>query len=326
MDDTGRGWVALLRAQAGVFTVEQAAENGFDYYRLRWKVRSGRWRRVHPRVYSAHSGPLSWAARLWAAVLFAGSGAVLCRQTAAHAWGLVEAPTPIVHVLVVGAGHPRATPGVAVHRTRELRRGDVFRSRAPTRTSFDRTVLDLVELATRPDDVQALVAKAMQRGRTTPARLGRALERRPRLRHRRLVREALVLAEQGAESLLEIRHEELGRAHGLPVPRRQAHHDRGNRSARLDAFYESYGVAVELDGRLSHTEARQWWDDMDRDNSLQTQGLLVLRFPGFIVLNDPCRVAATIAKALHSRGWTTPYHPCPTCQTTPDRSKEMCGG
>lgn len=307
------GWDALLKTQAGIFTFEQALAHGISDHRLRWRVRSGRWQQVHRRVYAAFSGPLSYESRLWAAVLYAGDGAVLCLDTAAYAWGLIDRPPGRIHVLVRRAGRPVSAPGVEVHRTRNLPATDVYRSRAPDRTGMERTILDLAERADREEDVCALVARAVQQRQTSPARLRRALAHRPRVRHRRLIRECIGLAAEGAHSVLEMRHARLGRSHGLPSPSRQVRRARGDRSCYLDAAYEQYGVVVELDGRLVHTSARQWWDDMDRDNQLQAEGLMVLRFPGFLILTDPCRVAADIARALRARGWNGKFRTCPNC-------------
>jgi hypothetical protein len=313
---TNAHWDAVLQAQCRVFTVAQAHRHGITEHRIRWQLRSGRWQRVHPRVYAAYSGPLTYESRLWAAVLYAGGGrAALCLQSAAYAWGLLDARPQTVHVLVAGSSKLVAAGGVRIHRTRRLTRADVYHSADPARTGVERTVLDLADRMGRPRDVCALLARAVRDGRTNGPRLAAAIERTPAVRHRRLLRELCELAAGGAQSLLEMRHATLGRDHGLPRPIRQAPYDRGGREGfyRLDALYEGYGIVVELDGRLVHTEPRQWWDDMDRDNRLQTSGLTVLRFPGFMVLGEPCRVAADLAAALRARGWTGVFRSCPAC-------------
>lgn len=317
------GRAALLDAQERVFTIAQAGAHGIADHHIRSQIRAARWQQVHPRVCVAHSGPLTYEARLWAAVLYAGGGAALCRETAAHAWGLLPSRPGTVHVLIVRSFPLHSARGVTVHRTHDLPRNEVYRSRAPDRTSVERTVIDLLGQAKSPEDVGALIAGAVQTGRTTPARLAAALERWPRLRNRRLARGVLALASDGAQSPLEIQHARLGRRHGLPTPSRQAPRPGPGHSCYLDALYEQYGVAVELDGRLIHTRARRWWADMDRGNRLQTADLITLRFPGFLVLSDPCRVAADIAAALHARGWPTPHRLCPNCPSAPSVGLSM---
>jgi very-short-patch-repair endonuclease len=307
-------WDALLRVQAMIFTLRQARDHGFTDHQLRWRVTRGSWQQIHPRIFVAHNGPLSYESRLWAAVLYAGEDAALCLGTAAHAWGLVTTAPATIHVVVEGSARRNAARGVRVHRTPGLPRREVFRSGdAPDRTSVERTVLDLIHRTAHPADVSAIVARSVQQGRTTGPRLAAALATRERLRHTRLVAECVELAGEGAHSVLEMRHAQLHRRHGLPVPTRQRRHVRPDRSWYLDAVYEAYGLAVELDGRLVHTSPAQWWADMDRDNQLQVDGYLVQRFPGFVILSDPCRVAADLARALVARGWPGPFRRCPRC-------------
>ena len=59
---------------------------------------------------------------------------------------------------------------------------------------------------------------------------------------------------------------------------------------------------VEIDG-AQHMDALQYWDDMDRGNSLQTGGHRVLRFPAWVVRRRPVYVAAEILSALREAGY-----------------------
>ena len=59
---------------------------------IKFRVRSGRWRQIHPGVYATFTGMPGRGARLWAAVLSAGPGAVLSYQTAAELQGLADKP------------------------------------------------------------------------------------------------------------------------------------------------------------------------------------------------------------------------------------------
>jgi len=58
---------------------------------------------------------------------------------------------------------------------------------------------------------------------------------------------------------------------------------------------------VEIDGRW-HMDARAWWEDMQRDNELTIDGYRVLRFPAFVVRDNPELVAMQIARALRQAG------------------------
>jgi very-short-patch-repair endonuclease len=51
-----------------------------------------------------------------------------------------------------------------------------------------------------------------------------------------------------------------------------------------------------------HMDARQYWNDMNRDNDLNIDGYHVLRFPAWIVRHQPEMVAAKIRDALRNYG------------------------
>jgi very-short-patch-repair endonuclease len=53
-------------------------------------------------------------------------------------------------------------------------------------------------------------------------------------------------------------------------------------------------------------EATAWWADMRRGNDLMISGLRVLRFPAFVVRDQPDVVAAQIRDALGRARVTVP--------------------
>ncbi|OHV45767.1 hypothetical protein BCD48_21605 [Pseudofrankia sp. BMG5.36] len=307
-------WGALIRAQAAAFTVEQAKRHGIPDYRVWAQVAAQRWQRVHPRVYAAYNGPLTADTRLWAAVLYAGPEAVLCRETAAHSWGLLDEPPPVIHVLVTGPMKLTSAEGVQIHRTRRsLTAMDICRSDAPPRTSPERTVLDLAE---QLDDLEALcelVAKAVRSRITTGTRLNQALEHRSHVRHRKLLEECCLLAADGAHSLLEMRHALLCRRHGLPEPARQVRFQGQGGWYTFDGFYERERLVVELDGWKYHGHHEAWLKGQLRDFDIKVDHLEILHLPGSLVLANPCEAARRQATALHLRGWTGSLRPCRSC-------------
>ncbi|HYJ26327.1 MAG TPA: hypothetical protein VEW73_01355, partial [Nocardioides sp.] len=104
------------------------------------------------------------------------------------------------------------------------------------------------------------------------------------------------------------------RAHGLPLAERQ-HADRiaGGRVYR-DARYASYGLDVELDGRLDHTALGQRDRDLDRDLESATTGRRTIRLGWGQVYDRPCRTAGHVARLLALGGWTgTPKRCSPDC-------------
>jgi hypothetical protein len=105
-------------------------------------------------VYAAFTGKPTRRAELWAAVLRAGPSAVLSHQSAAEVWGLLNSPSPVIHVTVPHDRNPERRgqiPGVVIHRSRSLRQARHPALRPP-RTRVEETVLDLVECARSFDE------------------------------------------------------------------------------------------------------------------------------------------------------------------------------
>jgi very-short-patch-repair endonuclease len=156
------------------------------------------------------------------------------------------------------------------------------------------------------------VTKAVQRRLTTPEALSRALQRRTRIRHRKLIGELLADVASGVHSALEHRYlHDVERAHGLPKPSRQA--SRPGKGVFVDVLYREFALIVELDGRIGHVEEGRW-RDRRRDNMHAASGALTLRFGWHEVTREPCAVALDVAEVLIGRGWTGYPAKCPRCQ------------
>src|SRR5690349_13456646 len=72
---------ALVRSQVGVLSLVQAREHGWSVDRLRVQLDAGRWRRVHRGVYVTHTGKVTYAQRIYAAILYCGHGALASSET-----------------------------------------------------------------------------------------------------------------------------------------------------------------------------------------------------------------------------------------------------
>jgi very-short-patch-repair endonuclease len=131
----------------------------------------------------------------------------------------------------------------------------------------------------------------------------RAVERQPRARRRALVVSVARFAAGGAHSLPEIEFVRLCRRARLPEPTCQVSRvDAAGRRRYLDAYFEEYGVHVEVDGE-QHLDARAWWVDLKRQNDLWVAGDRVLRFPAWVVRHCPAEVAAQVRAAPVAAGW-----------------------
>ena len=295
----------LLDRQCGVLSRGQATSYGLSRGAVAARLRSGRWRRVHPRVYATFTGPLPRGAQIWAALLYAGPDALLCGHTAAEIDGLVDRPrSSIIHVAVPAHRQIRAQPGVRIHRSRRHALAGRLKA-CPPRTCIEETVLDLVTGAATGHEALALVAGACQRRLTTAGRLAAACAVRRNLRWRCVILPALRDVADGAHSLLELRYlRDVERRHGLPRGQRQRPMHRGRRREWTDVGYGDHATVVELDGRLGHDEVGAAWRDMRRDNAAVVAGEAPLRYGWADVMGRPCTVAAQVGAVLRSRGWS----------------------
>jgi hypothetical protein len=131
--------VRVVERQHGRITWAQLLALGASRSTLNGWTASGYLTRVLPKVYAVgHTAP-SREADLWAAVLYAGPGAMLSHASAAHHRGLIMYAPDAIHVST-----PRrkikSAPGVRVHANRQLDRG--VHLGIPTTTNAQ-TVLDL---------------------------------------------------------------------------------------------------------------------------------------------------------------------------------------
>ena len=315
-DENDLSWQFLLQGQSRVVSRQQAREEGLTRAAIDWRLESGAWRRLQRGAYAAFTGDPPREAKLWAAVLRVGPGAVLSHETAAEVHGLTDKPSSQIHVSVPAERHPgrhRKIRGVVIHRCRGLRPQWQPPWQLP-RTTVEDTVLDLVAKARTFDDAYGWISAAVGRRLTSAELLGQALASRSRIRWRAWITGALQDAADGVHSPLE-RNYVYGveRAHGLPTARRQARRRHGSGTRYLDNLYEGYGLCVELDGLAAHP-AEGRWRDTRRDNANRVQGTETLRYGWPDATVHRCRTAAEIAAVLRRLGWQGTPHPCsPTC-------------
>jgi hypothetical protein len=304
----------LARNQSGMVSRSQAIQAGLSPGMIKFRVNSGQWRQVHPGVYAAFTGGLGRGSRLWAAVLSAGSGAVLSHETAAELHRLTDKMTEPIHVTVPVQRRVVAVEGVKLHRS--ARAVEAAQSRTyPPRTKVEETVLDLAQAAATFDDVCGWVTRAIARELTDEARLHAAIDVRARLRWRDDLRDLVTAAAGGDHSVLEFRyHHDVEQAHGLPESMRQVPFTGpSGRRGRRDRVYEEYAVVIELDGRLAHP-AENHRKDRARDNAAAVDGQQSLRYGWLDVRQQPCSTAVQVAAVLRLRGWDGRPRRCsPAC-------------
>lgn len=309
----------LLTQQEGVICHRQVLACGGSYHDVRRMLRRREWAPVHPGVYVNHTGTTTWRQRAWAAVLYAGPGAALDRESALRSdvgpgWRGCPDSDPI-RVAVDVRRTVTATPGVRVRRVAGLA-AKVRESASPPRMRVEEATLDFA--LSREDDhaaFEALAASVRARS-TTAERLLDAVVARQRISRRRWLVDVLTDIRDGSCSVLEHGYlTRVERAHGLPRSRRQ-HHEEPAAAHGLyrDVHYEGLGVEVELDGRAFHDEPNQKDDDLDGDLDLVVQQRTSVRLGWGQVYRRTCRTACRVARILQARGWEGTPTPCgPDC-------------
>jgi len=284
---------AVLRRQAGVISRDQALAAGLSRQRISRLLTTGRWIRVHPRVYLMASRDLTDEARVRAAALWAGEPATVSGLAAAWWHGLWPDPPSTVDITVSPGRCLRVRPGVRVRR-RELTHADRVGIRDLWITGLPLTVLEAaVALGERGPD---LLDRAMQR-RVSLEALRRAHARNLGRRGSAIASRLLIAAADRAASAAERELKALLRAERIAGW--VCHYRLGG--YEIDFAFPEHRVAVEVDGWAFHQDAQVFRTDRQRQNRLVLAGWTPLRFTWHDLTRRPGQVAAEIRAALARR-------------------------
>jgi very-short-patch-repair endonuclease len=273
---------------------------------IRHRLETGRWRSAERGVYVTHSGPVTEEQRLVIGSLAAGAGrpAPLAGLSALARMGFRGFGQEAVHVLLPWRRRDlNPPPWVIVHRTRHLAPDELHSLAVPPHTREVRSLIDAAQWAATDERAAMIVAAGYQQRLVASDQLARALASRTSVRRRRLILQTAEDAAGGSHSLPEIDFlRELRRARIPPPSRQVVRRDAAGGKRYLDAYFEEYGVHVEIDGS-HHLDVRQWWADLRRQNDLWIAGDRLLRFPGFIIRTRPDEWVPQLRAALIAGGW-----------------------
>lgn len=314
---TSGPWQERVEEQDGVLARRQALTGGLTDDQWQWRLASGRWQPVLPGVAATHSGPVTMRQRAWAAVLYAGAGAVLAGDAALTELGLQVPGQPArldVAVpdrrTVVRQTFSHRPPGadddevlarcVVPHSVSRLA-CFVHPARVLPTMRLAPAVLHAAAWAPSGRAAEWRVAAAVQQRMVLPRELRATLGQLPRLRRRQLLLTVLDDVELGAHAASELDLLRFLRRHGLPAPDRLQRPVRSGRLRYLDAWWERQRVAAELDG-AHHRSVAAWEDDVLRANDLvvagRADGTVLLRFTTGNLRHDAARVAAQLTRVL----------------------------
>jgi predicted transcriptional regulator of viral defense system len=178
--------------QAGYFTAAQAREAGYSWPLISYHATRGRFVRAARGLYRLRDYPSSPREELIAAWLRLAPDAAVSHESALEALGLSDVIPDSIHLTVPRARRKLSrTAGVSIHTTiRPLEVTDVLTRDGVRLTAPARTIVDVAEAGTAPEQVVIATRQAVERGMTTAARVRAAARSRSR-RVRDLIETAL---------------------------------------------------------------------------------------------------------------------------------------
>lgn len=285
-----------LATQDGIITRAQALQSGMSDAAIRHAIRpGGPWQRLRSGLYASFSGALTDRQRLQAALLHGGPDAALSGADACRAHGLRYVPGDMpITVVVPNNRQVVSLAGVRIIRVRRPPRVR-FVSGLPM-VEIDRAVLDLCSCLRSLRDVRAVVCECVQRGRTTPQRLGLELDRFA-TRNSRLARRAIADVTLGCRSAPECELNDIvRRSLLLPAPRLNvALPDVAG--VVPDAWWPEARLIVEVDSVEHHQMGLTPEKTQRRHAALAAAGWVVLPISPRRLRDDPVGVLREIEAA-----------------------------
>jgi hypothetical protein len=288
----------LLDRQHGVLSRAQATTLGVASGTIEYRIRAGGpWQRIFPGVYLTGRGEPTVDQRDMAALLYAGDRSLLSGRAALGRYGILPRSAGIVDVLVPLASSRDDLGYLKIHRTRRM--PSMIATQGPIRfTTIPRAVTDAALGAGSLRDMRAVVAVGVDRGRCTPEELLAELEH-SRLPNSAKLRSVIDDVDRGIRSAPEGDLMDLIKRSGLPQPVYNPRLYLGRVFlAKPDAWWEAFGVAVEVDSREHHFGEADWESTMQRHTRMTAAGIRVLHFTPWRIRTEPDEVIAVIRETL----------------------------
>lgn len=295
---------SVAAGQHGVFGRSQVVALGVGSEAIRWRLRTGRWEPVFPKVYGLAGAPETWSQRVMAGCLHWSPDATASHRAAAKLRGMCRLRHARVELSVARGRNRAASRAVVVHRTAEpIPAEDIAPVDGIPATRPARTLLDLA--ATESERTTArFVDDALRRRLVSLTFLDRWLADPCRKQHRgaarlcRLMEERMIRGVTGSQ--LESDALALLRAARLPMPMLQyrLEDERGRVVARLDLAYPEQRIGIELDGFAFHDTRDSFDSERARGNELQALGWNVMRVTSRHLEVEPERVRSWIRRTI----------------------------
>ena len=291
---------AVAARQDDVFTRGDVLACGGSDEMIARRLRSGRWRQLHPGVYLLGAAPPRWSQQVRAGVLAAGEGAQASHRCGLLLWGadgLVAAP---VEVVVPYDDRPEPA-GVLVHRSRRVEPTSVVQGIAVT--SIERTLLESGAV-TPPVVTEKAFAWAWRRHLTSPEKCRLYLDQHGGKGRRgtRRLREVVALYDDGGRapgSDGEVVFLRCLREAGIEEPVRQLVIDLPDGTkATADFAWPLRRKVIEFVGLEAHADSRAHAADALREDDIKSVGWERRRFAPDTLRRNPEEVARRVIRFL----------------------------
>lgn len=283
----------LAKQQFGRVSRAQLARLELDDALLARWIAGGYLHRVLPRVFAVgHEAPCV-EADLFAAVLYAGPGAMLSHLSAACWLGLIDHPGRVIQVTT--ARRCRSQPGIQVF---DRRRRDRALWRGMPVTTVEETVLGLAAEA-KPTLVRKALGRLDFRQRFNPDALSSACGRGRR--GSAVLKQALTDYDpRFGYTNGPLEDDFIAFCERYDVLRPEAVNVRVH-GILVDAYYPAHDLVVELDGEANHSTPAQIRRDRASELTLRGHGLDVIRYDWDQVHRQPGLVRADLSIQLETR-------------------------
>lgn len=298
----------VAASQDGLITHAQLRNLGVTSRQIERALERVAFTPVHRGVYRLPGFDLGWERRLRAATL-SETGTLGSHRAAVRWWGVDRLPSDVVDVVTDRDGR-RRLQGVVAHQTLDLPAADRAARAGLAVTSIERSLIDVGRYR-RPASVGAMLDLAVRDGLTTYDRFERRVHELARRGRAGIGVAKLVLADRGFGDGwgFERRMRGLLRAGGLPAPAREFRVHTAGRRFRVDFTFPDSMVGIECDSSEWHTLPFQHDHDLERQNLIQREGLLLLRYSFRRVREDADGVADEIRATVAHRAGRGPAGP-----------------
>ena len=292
----------IAARQHGVITFAQALACGFTPRMVAYRVETGRWRRLHRRVYVLIGTDGGFMTQTLAAVLAAGPETVSSFVSAGVLFQ-VEGLRPGAVEITVPRGRSARLGSVVVHRV-DLPHLDKTKVMGIPVTTPSRTIIDLASVLDDDpleDALHGFVRRRMVEPRTLEARVER-MRGKGRTGAKRLFKllQGLTIENVSGSGWENKVRRVLVRS-GVEEPTRQftITDEHGNFVARPDLSYPACRVYIEYDGG-HHMEPKHRARDLDRQNQLSGLGWRPLTFIDADFKKSPAAIVTKVRRAIAS--------------------------